>query len=70
MKIVSAIALLAGMAAAIPAFAQTPDPAANAVTGGTGGAATGAVSVSVQCRKKTPAHRGSGAGSNREMGGC
>ena len=43
MRIVSAIALLAGVTAAIPVFAQTHDPAANAVTGGTGGAATGAV---------------------------
>ena len=34
MKTISAIALLIGMAASVPAFAQSPDPAANAVAGG------------------------------------
>src|SRR5258708_6007094 len=43
MKNLSVVALLAGMALAIPAFAQTPDPATNAVVSGTGGAATGAL---------------------------
>ena len=43
MKAISAIALLIGMAASVPAFAQSPDPAANALAGGTNGAATGAV---------------------------
>ena len=42
-KLVSAIAVAAGMAVAVPAFAQTPNPATNAVNGGAGGAATGAI---------------------------
>jgi hypothetical protein len=66
MKIVSAIALLAGMAAAIPAFAQTPDPATNAVAGGTGGAATGAI---IGCIVTIPVGCAPGAAVGAAVGG-
>jgi hypothetical protein len=42
MKTIGAIALLAGIAVSVPAFAQTADPGANAVVGGAPGAAVGA----------------------------
>ena len=43
MKLISAAAFLAGVAVAVPALAQTYNPATNAVVGGTNGATTGAI---------------------------
>ena len=43
MRTIDAMALFAGIAATGAALAQTPGPGANAVIGGTHGAATGAV---------------------------
>jgi len=58
------IALLAGMAAIAPVFAQTPDPATNAAAGGTSGAATGCiVTIPVGCAPRgSKSSRGGGVG--------
>jgi hypothetical protein len=66
MKVVSAIALTIGLAAAVPAFAQTPDPATNAVAGGTSGAATGAV---IGCIVTIPIGCAPGAAVGAAVGG-
>jgi hypothetical protein len=66
MRTISAVALLAGMALAAPAFAQTPDPAANAVAGGTGGAATGAL---IGCLVTIPIGCAPGAAVGAAVGG-
>src|ERR1051326_4187743 len=65
-KTMSAIALIAGMAASVPAFAQTPDPATNAVAGGTGGAATGAL---IGCLVTIPIGCAPGAAVGAAVGG-
>jgi hypothetical protein len=66
MKTISAIALLVGMAASVPAFAQSPDPAANAVVGGTSGAATGAL---IGCIVTIPIGCAPGAAVGAAVGG-
>jgi uncharacterized membrane protein len=66
MKIISAVALLAGMALAVPAFAQTPDPATNAVVSGTNGAATGAL---IGCIVTIPVGCAPGAAVGAAVGG-
>lgn len=65
-KTINAIALIAGMAASVPAFAQTPDPAANAVVDGTGGAATGAL---IGCIVTIPIGCAPGAAVGAAVGG-
>src|SRR6185312_14990719 len=65
-KTISAIALLAGLAAAVPAFAQSPDPAANAVSGGVGGAGTGAL---IGCLVTIPIGCAPGAAIGAAVGG-
>ncbi|HEV2336803.1 MAG TPA: hypothetical protein VGS13_14965 [Stellaceae bacterium] len=65
-KTINAIALIAGMAGSVPAFAQTPDPAANAVVDGTGGAATGAL---IGCIVTIPIGCAPGAAVGAAIGG-
>ncbi|MGC2415770.1 MAG: hypothetical protein WA459_24115, partial [Stellaceae bacterium] len=65
-KTMSAIALIVGMAASVPVFAQTPDPAANAVVDGTGGAATGAL---IGCIVTIPIGCAPGAAVGAAVGG-
>ncbi|HEV2187048.1 MAG TPA: hypothetical protein VGR70_07555, partial [Stellaceae bacterium] len=66
MKILSAIAILAAVALAAPAFAQTPDPGTNAVVNGTGGAATGAL---IGCIVTIPIGCAPGAAVGAAVGG-
>jgi hypothetical protein len=66
MKAISAIALLAGLAASVPAFAQSPDPAANAVAGGASGATTGAI---IGCIVTIPVGCAPGAAVGAAVGG-
>jgi hypothetical protein len=66
MKTISAVALLAGMALAAPAFSQTPDPATNAVVSGTNGAATGAL---IGCLVTIPVGCAPGAAVGAAVGG-
>jgi hypothetical protein len=66
MKAISAFAILAGIAATVPAFAQSPDPGANAVSGGVGGAATGAA---IGCIVTIPVGCAPGAAVGAAVGG-
>jgi len=66
MKIVNAVALLAGMAVSVPALAQSYNPAANAVADGTSGAATGAI---IGCLVTIPIGCAPGAAVGAAVGG-
>lgn len=66
MKTFASIALLAGMAVSMPAFAQSPDPGANAVKGGAEGATTGAI---IGCIVTIPVGCAPGAAVGAAVGG-
>jgi hypothetical protein len=66
MKLISAAAFLAGVAMAVPALAQTYNPATNAVVDGTSGATTGAI---IGCIVTIPVGCAPGAAVGAAIGG-
>ncbi len=66
MKILGTAALVTALAASVPVFAQTPNPATNAVVGGTNGAGVGAL---IGCIVTIPIGCAPGAAVGAAVGG-